>query len=135
MAGTQRESGGIGSAGSPVRLHIHGMARGEPGALEQLASELTAIVRSGEPGVLTYRWSRAVDSDAWLIEEEYADSEAFAQHMERMDASGNMRRLGKALRVERVLVVAGDLQAVGKHLGRLPQVVYRGVEELLDELK
>ena len=95
-----------------------------------MASELTAVVRSGEPGVLTYRWSRVVDSDAWLIEEEYADGEAFEHHMERMEASGDMRRLGKALKVDRVLVVAGDPQAVGKHLGRLPQVVYNRVEEL-----
>jgi quinol monooxygenase YgiN len=106
------------------------VARREPGVLEQLASELTAAVRSGEPGVLTYRWSRVADSDAWLIEEEYADSEAFAHHMERMGASGDMRRLGKALRVDRVLVLAGDHQAVSKHLGPLPQVVYSRVEEL-----
>lgn len=115
---------------STIRLQIHGRARDTSDLVETLAYELTEAVRSFEPGLLTYRWSRTADAGGWLIEEEYADEQAFAEHMQRMLASGHMRQLGKALEVERVLILSGDPSVVGPQLGGLPQVVYQLIESL-----
>ena len=116
--------------GRRVRLQIHGNARGDGDAVLELAKELAASVRSDEPDVLTYRWNRAVDSTGWLIEEEYAHEAAFVEHMKRMRASGQMRRLGEVLHVDHVIVIAPDPELVGRFLGPLPRAAFERVEEL-----
>jgi len=115
--------------GEPVRLHVHGRSRTDSAAVEQLAHELTAQTRS-QPGVLSYRWSRAVNSDRWLIEEEYSGTEAFGEHMAWMASSGQMRNLGGAFKVEEVLILSGDADLVGSHLGPLPQAIYAVIDAL-----
>ena len=112
---------------SQIRLAIHGRAREGSATVIALAEELSAAVRTNEPGVLNYTWSKAQDSDSWIIEEQYEDFAAFAAHMEQMKASGKMRELGKAFKVEKVFVLTGEPDAVGPLLGPLPTVYYAKV--------
>ena len=115
------------STKSQIRLAILGSARDGSNAVIALAEELSRAVKANEPGVLNYTWSKAQDSDSWVIEEEYQDFTAFSAHMEQMKNSGKMRELGKAFQIEKVLVLTGEPDVVGPLLGPLPTVYFTNV--------
>jgi quinol monooxygenase YgiN len=94
-------------------------------AVDQLAHEQTAATRS-QAGVLTYRWNCTVDSDRYLIEEEYSATETFGEHMAWMASSGQMRNLGGAFKAREVLILSGDATVVRSQLGPSPTGHLRG---------
>lgn len=102
-----------------VSIRLIGSARLPDEEMAQLVTDLSAAVAE-EPGNVGYRWSRAAEPDGWVIEEEYTDEPALAEHVRRLGETGLLRRMGKAFRIERLVVVSGDPEAVGKQLGLTP---------------
>jgi hypothetical protein len=107
----------ISSAGVAIRLI--GSARVEPQQIELLAADLSAAVAE-EPGTVGYRWSQVPDSERWTIDEEYTDEAALAEHIRHLAESGLLRRLGKAFRIEELVVLSGDAESVGRRMGLTP---------------
>ena len=112
-----------------VRLQIHGSDRSGPDAVTKLAHEITTEVRH-HTGIQSYRWSRDPQLGTWIIEEEYEDGPAFSAHMRWMASSGYLRTLGKALKVDRVVLLSGDQPLVAAEIGPLPISVYSVVDSL-----
>lgn len=113
-----------------IRYQIFAELRVEKPRLKQFATEATEEVRQGEPGTLSYLWHIDDDANTCMIEEEYADSEAFRKHMSQFRESGRMRELGGLLRVERILVISGDPDTLRDAFAPLETAFYETVATL-----
>jgi quinol monooxygenase YgiN len=118
------------AANQSVRYQIFAELRVDKQRLEQFAIEATDGVRQGEPGTLSYLWHIDGGSKGCMIEEEYADSDAFRKHMSQFRESGRMRELGGLLRVERILVISGEPDTLREAFAPLETVFYETVAAL-----
>jgi hypothetical protein len=107
------------SSSERVAIRLVGLARVDAAEMEQLAVDLAAAAKE-EPGTVGYAWSRAPDSTHWTIDEEYSDEAALTAHIQHLVDSGLLRRMGKAFRIEKLVVLSGDPESVGRHLGLTP---------------
>jgi quinol monooxygenase YgiN len=113
-----------------VRLQISATLRVDEDEFARFVTALTDGVRSEEPGAVRYGWHFDAATQACLIEEEYADRHAFESHMHRFRQSGQMKELAGLLRIERIVVLAGDPSSVKAQMRGLDPIFYRTIATL-----
>lgn len=113
-----------------VHLLIEGVLLAPRPEVEALVRELIDVIRRTEPGTLIYSWYFAEREERVLIEERYADSDAFLSHMADLRRTDALRRLGQMIKAERTWALSGGDARARDLLGRLAAIYWRPVATL-----